>query len=340
MRNTPATIKDIAKQLNISVATVSRALRNLPVVNDLTRKEVHRLALELDYQPNAIARSLLSNRTTIVGVVVPDIATPFFSAAISGIQQEIRAWGYNSMICQSDECYTHEQTHIQNLVANRVEGLIISISRETCSDAFYRSLHNKGVPLVFFDRVCEGIDTSRVVVDDYEGAFHAVEHLIEAGLTKIAHMAGHKDLLISKSRKQGYLDALHKYNLPVKPEWIVPCGIIKENVVEATNYLLGLSDRPHAIFMWTDQVAIQAMLVLKEKGIRIPQDVAVVGFGNEPITAVIEPGLTTVDQFPMEMGRLAAQLLLQQIVNGAEHCLPKTKLIKSELIIRQSSCVK
>lgn len=342
MKGSQATIKDIARQLNISVATVSRALRNLPDVSPQTRKSVLDIAQKLDYQPNSIALSLLKKKTNVVGIVVPDIAVPFFASAISGIQEVLFKSGYHLMICQSNECYQTEITNVQALLASRVEGLIMSLSKETIDHEIFRSLFKKGTPIVFFDRVCEDIDTYKVVVDDYQGAFMAVEHLISVGCRRIAHLAGQPTLSISRNRLNGYLDALKKHNLPIDPELIMYSGFIKENVIVATRQLVNMPCRPDGIFMVTDPVAIQAMVVIKEIGLRIPEDIAVVGFGNEIFTSIFEPSLTTVAQYPNEMGKAAAQLFLNQLKNFSnKHTFaPTTQVIKTKLIIRNSTARK
>lgn len=335
MKSGQVTIKDLAKHLNISIATVSRALRNLPDVSPQTKKSVLELASQLDYQPNSIAQSLVKSRSQVIGVIIPDIATHFFSSSISGIQEVVSPANYSVMICQSNEKYETETKNIQALVSRRVDGLIISVSRETKDNNHIRQIHEKGIPLVLFDRVCEDLDVSKVVTDDYKGSFLAVEYLIKNGYRRIAYIAGPQNLILGKERLRGYLDALKKYTLPVEEDLIVYSDFIPEKVRSETKKLLDLPVIPEVIFTSNDLVAIEVVCIIKERGLKIPQDISVVGFGNEPITPLIDPPLTTVVQYPLEMGKIAAKVLLCQIENPSLH-KPEIKVIKPDLAVRQS----
>lgn len=337
MNREQITIKDLAKRMNISAATVSRALRNLPEVNAQTRRAVRDLANELDYQPNYMAQSLVKSKSNFIGIIIPNINTVFFSSAVIGIQEILTRAGYYTMICQSGERYETEIANVRNLVSSKMAGLIISLSGETKDFSYYKSLQKKGVPMVFFDRVCEEMEACKVVVNDYEGAFNAVSHLIQTGRRRIAHLSGNKVLSISRNRMEGYLDALKQHNIEVDPNLIIHCGFQKEHIEAATRKLIHMSQRPDAILVINDPVAIQVMMELKQQGIRIPEDVAVVGFGNEPISTVIQPALTTIDQNPVELGRIAARLFLQQLENPELISKPQTKVLKTELIIRGST---
>jgi DNA-binding LacI/PurR family transcriptional regulator len=337
MKPEQVTIKDLARRMNISAATVSRALRNLPEVNAQTRRAVRELAHELDYQPNYIAQSLVRSKSNFIGIVIPNLDTVFFSSAVVGIQEVLSRAGYYTMICHSGERYETEMANVRNLVSSKVDGLIISLSGETKDFSHFRALQKKGIPLVFFDRVCEDMDVCKVVVNDYEGAFTATQHLIQTGRRRIAHLSGNKLLSISKNRLEGYIDALKAHDLEVDPELIIHCGFNKEHIVAATLRLLQMPNRPTAIVVINDPVAIQVMLVLKEQGIRIPEEIAIIGFGNEPVSTIIDPGLTTVDQNPQELGRVAAQLFLQQLENRDINTKPETKVLKTHLIVRGSS---
>jgi DNA-binding LacI/PurR family transcriptional regulator len=337
MKPEQITIKYLAKRMNMSASTVSRALRNLPEVNTETRRAIRELAKQLDYHPNYMAQSLVKSKSNFIGIVVPDISAVFFSSAVVGIQEVVTSAGYHTMICSSGERYETEIANVRNLVSSKVEGLIVSLSSETKDHSHFRQLQKKGIPMVFFDRVSEEIDVSKVVVDDYEGAFNAVTHLIEAGCRRIAHLSGNRALSISKNRMKGYMDALQAHNIPVDENLIIHCGFNKEHIICATKRLMQLPNPPDAIFVIIDPVAIQAMLVLKEMGYRIPEDVAIVGFGNEPVSSIIEPSLTTVDQNSIELGRIAAHLFLQQLEGKSTSFKPQTKVLKTQLIIRNSS---
>ena len=337
MRNRPITIKDIARKLNISVSTVSRALRGSADINQETKKAVIELAAELDYQPNSIALSLVKSKTNIIGVIIPDIAIPFFASAISGIQEVASEAGYNIMICQSSESEQIEKNNTQALMSSRVAGLIVSVSSQTQNFDHFTSLHRKGVPLVFFDRVIEDLDVNKVIVDDYDGAFKAVEHLIEQGCKRIAHLAGPENLRITNNRKNGYLDALKKHNMPVDMSLVTHVDFSRDRAMAATHQLLNLPDRPDAIFTISDRVAIGAILAIKEIGLRIPDDIAVVGFGNEATSAILDPALTTVKQHPYDMGKIAAQLFLDQVKDDSDNYQPQVKVLNTELIVNKSS---
>jgi LacI family transcriptional regulator/LacI family repressor for deo operon, udp, cdd, tsx, nupC, and nupG len=337
MKKHQVTIIDIARELNISKSTVSRALHGHQDINEQTKKKVLELASKLDYQPNLLATSLVMSKSYTVGMVVPEFLTPFFPSVIMGAQEVMSKAGYNVMICQSNESYEMEVANTKALLASRVDGILASVTRETRNFDHFQALHRKGIPLVFFNRVCEELDVSKVVVDDYEGAFVAVEHLIVTGRKRIAHLAGPDSLIISRSRLKGYIDALQKYGLPVEDELIIPYDLTPEKATIYVKHLLDLPNPPDALFAINDPTAIAAMLVIKDKGWRIPQDIAVVGFSNDPSSALIEPGLTTVAQPVFDIGREAARLFLEQTDMDPENYQPQTRVLPTKLIVRGSS---
>lgn len=336
MKKGQVTIRDIALKLDISISTVSRALRGMDEVKPETKKAVMEMAQKMNYEPNLIAQSLRSNRTNTLGIIVPDLVPHFFAANISGMQELAARRNYNVMICQSNESYETEVKNIHTLVSSRVDGLILSLSRETKVYDHLHTLYARGIPLVFFDRVCEEIDTTKVIVDDHDGAYKGTEHLIQEGCRRIAHLSGPEKLAISKNRLKGYLDALRDNNIEVDQELIRHSTLSEEDVVKQVNELLALPNPPDAIFAINDPAAIQAMLVLKEKGIKIPDEVAVIGFTNEPASALIEPSLTTLAQPTYQMGQIAAKHVLEQIKNGDTYT-PQTIILKTQLIVRNSS---
>ncbi len=333
------TIVDIARELGISKSTVSRALRNQSDIHPGTRKAVMDLAQQLDYQPNLLAYGLVKSRTNTVGMIVPEFHHYFFPEVIIGAQEVLQAAGYNLMICQSSESYQTEVANVKALMASRVDGLIVSMTSQTNNVDHFKALENKGVPLIFFNRICPELETHRVVVDDYEGAFRAVTHLLEQGYRRIAHIAGPASLLISRLRQQGYTDALMAYGLEPEPELVITYDLTDEKARIYAKHLLDLPEPPDAIFAVNDPTAIQVILIAKAKGVRIPEDLAVVGFSNDPISAIIEPGLTTVSQPVGEMGRMAARLFLETARLG-EQTIPRTETLSTELIIRGSSVKK
>lgn len=334
MKDPQATIRDIALKLNVSISTVSRAIRGVPEVNPETRKAVLEMAARLNYEPNRVAQSLRIKKTNTLGIIVPEIAMHFFSSAISGMQEYAAQHGYSIMICQSMESLEIEKSNIHMLVSNRVDGLLISLSSETKNVEHLQQLIQKRIPIILFDRVHEDIPVSKVVVDDYDGAFKAVDYLIKTGCKRIAHIGGPLSLYISSQRKKGYLDALAKNNIPVDEALIVHCDNLQVDSIEATRKIL--KQKPDALFCMNDPIAILAMQVLKEEGIKIPQEISVVGFTNEPVSSFIEPSLTTVAQPSHEMGMTAAKLLIDQM-ESEEPFIPITKVIDTQLIIRNST---
>ncbi|WP_026135505.1 LacI family DNA-binding transcriptional regulator [Nafulsella turpanensis] len=336
MKKEPTTLRDIAINLGVSISTVSRALSGAPEVNDQTKEAVLKAAKKLNYEPNHVAQSLRSNKTKTIGIIVPNLISHFFSATISGIQNMAAEKGYNVMICQSNESFATEVSNVQMMMSHRVDGLLISLSKETETYDHLHPILNRGIPLVFFDRVCEELNTSRVMVDDHDGAFKATEHLIETGCRRIAHISGPEQLSISKNRRQGYLDALQKHNIPVREELILHSSFKEEDVAVHTHTLLDLPNPPDAIFAVNDLVAVQAMLVIKERGMKIPEDIAMVGFTNTPVSAFIEPSLTTVAQPAYQIGHISAKHILEQI-NHPQDFIPQSIVLKTELIVRNSS---
>lgn len=336
MKKGQVTIRDIALKLNISISTVSRALRGAPEINKETRKNVISMAEKLNYEPNQIAQSLRTQKTHTLGIIVPDLVTHFFSSNISGIQEVATKEGYNIMICQSNESYETEVRNIHTLVASRVDGLLISLSRETTNFNHLKALQDKGIPLVFFDRVSDEMNSSKVTVDDDDAAFKATEHLIEMGCKRIAHLSGPEKLSICKNRLQGYKKALSKYGIQPAMELIRHSSLSEEDITAHVNAFLDLAQPPDAIFAINDPVAIKVMLILKERGVKIPEDIALVGFTNEPVSALIEPSLTTMAQPAYQMGQIAAREILAQI-NRSEEFIPQSVILKTELIVRNSS---
>lgn len=330
------TIVDIAKALNISKSTVSRALHEHGDINPGTKAAVLEMARQLDYQPNLLAKSLVKSKSNTIGIIVPEFLTYFFPTIIMGAQQVAAEAGYNVIICQSQESYKTEVANAHVLLANRVDGVLISMTRETKKFDHFKAFEKHGIPVVFFNRVCDEMDTSKVLVNDYEGALKAVEHLIKNGYKNIAHIGGPPALLITHNRLRGYKDALAKYKLPFKKELVVHCNLSKKDAITCAEQLLDLKNPPDAVFCVNDPVAIQLMLVAKKRKIKIPSDLGIVGFSNEPSGEVIEPALTTVQQPVADIGRSAAGILLEAIKKG-EAYIPEKKSLKTTLIVRESS---
>lgn len=331
------TIRDIALKLNISISTVSRALRGMADVNPETKKMVLEMARQLNYEPNLIAQSLRSNRTNTIGIIVPDVEVHFFSSIVSGIQEVASEVNYNVLFCQSNESYQTEINNLKTLIASRVDGLLISLSRETRDVEHLLRVQQKNIPLVLFDRISDEIDTSKVNVSDMDGAYKAVKYLIDTGCKRIAYLAGPKNLAISNKRMDGYFKALRNAGIAPEENLIVHCDSLKDDAGHATAQLLTLEPKPDAIFCINDPVALQAMQVVKQHNLKIPEEISIVGFTDDPISALIEPSLTTVAQPSHEMGKCAAKLLIDQIkgYNGT----PRTVTLDTKLVLRNTTRV-
>jgi LacI family transcriptional regulator len=337
MKSGQVTIKDIAQRLKISAATVSRALKDHPDISKGTKKAVLALANELDYQPNSIALSLRQQKTHMIGVIVPEIVHFFFSSVISGIEDVAYSAGYHVMICQSNEQYEREVVNTQALLANRVDGILVSVSKSSKQFDHFQTAVKKGVPLVFFDRVCTEIEVDRVVVEDYQGAYQAVEHLIRAGCKRIAHLAGPETLLISQQRLNGYLDALRNHGMEPDTSLIVIADDYEDGH-RATMELLKRKNRPDALFTVNDNAAVGALKAVKQKGLQVPDDIAIIGFSDDPkVTNLVDPPLSSIRQPAFEIGQEAARLLIAQIEHKGEKRAFETKVLKTNLHAREST---
>lgn len=336
MKNAQATIRDLALKLNTSISTVSRALHGHQDIKPETKKAVLDMAKKLHYEPNRVAQSLRIKKTNTMGVIVPEIVMHFFSSSLSGMQEYAAKHGYSMMVCQSMESFRTEKSNIHTLVSNRVDGLLISLSSDTKHFDHLQQLMDKEIPIVLFDRVCDELNVSKVVVDDHKASFVAVDYLVKTGCKRIAYLGGPQHLYISQQRQEGYLEALQKNNISPSEEWIIHCSDLHTDPIAATEQLLNLPEMPDAIFCMNDPIAILAMQVLKEKQIKIPDEISMIGFTNEPVANFIEPSLTTVSQPSYEMGRIAAKLFIDQVENP-DSFKPVTRVLPTEFIIRNST---
>jgi LacI family transcriptional regulator len=332
------TISDIARELNITPSTVSRALNDHPRISEETKQLVKAAAERGNYQVNGVASALRSGRTYTLGVIVPTADRSFFSSIVRGIEMEANLAGYNVMICQSNDNYEAELLDVKALLRAQVDGIALSISKQTVDVQHLKDLKKRGVPLVLFDRVIQNADISTVTINDYEAGYKATEHLIEQGCRRIATFASENlNLEIYRERLRGYKAALVAHQLPVNEAYIHLNNLRLEGGRAGAAALWALPEPPDAIFCASDYSALGAMQFLKEKGIKIPKEVALVGFANESFTAFIEPALTTVHQQPVEMGERIAQLFLEQMESTTEPFTAKNITLNAELIIRQSS---
>ena len=329
------TIKDIAKQLQISVSTVSRALRDAHDVSRETKDKVLKIASQLNYKPNYNAIGLAKRSTHNIGIILPFITNYYFSTVITGIQEVAYSKGFNIILFVTNDSPERELAILQNLSVSGLDGLLVCISSDSDSCNHFQVVMDEGTPVVFFDRVPTNINTSKVMQDDFNGAFEAVEHLIKKGYKKIAHIAGPKGLLFTERRLQGYLSALKKFNLPVCEEYIIHSGFSQESGEADTYELLNCSERPDAIFAINDRKAVGAMLALKNKKIQIGKEIGVVGFTNDLISALISPSLTTIAEPAFDIGKESCELLLKHIKK--KNFIPEEKILPGRLIVRESS---
>ena len=329
------TIKDIAKALNLSTSTVSRALRDSYEINPETKRLVLEYAEKLNYRPNPIALSLKENRSRSIGIIVPEIANHFFSQAINGIEAIAYNRGYHVIIFQSHESYEREVVNVQHIITRRVDGLLISLSGNTTDVSHLKELSENGLPIVLFDRITDEIDTHKVVADNYDGTFKAVEHLILRGRKRIALIVSPSCLSITQERLAGYKAALEKHNLPVDTNLIRYCGFGANEADETVDQLLQF--KPDAFFIGSDRLALGCLASLKERQIDIPKDIALLGFTNLKVAHLLSPALSVVTQPAFEMGHTAADLLLDLIEKKHRSMPFQTVKLSTELIIRESS---
>ncbi len=307
------TIKDIAHALNVSIATVSRALSNQWDVSEQTRQKVLAKAQELHYKPNLVAKRLSTQRTNLIGLVVPELENSFFPRIIMGLQPILEENGYQLLITQSNESVITEEKNLRMLENNRVDGIILSVTREGADKTLYNEIIHAGIPIVFFNRVCWDIEAPKVVINDYHMACLAVEHLIQQGFKRIAHLAGPSQLNITEQRKQGYIDTLIKYGMPIRQDYIISAGILQDKGYSAMQQLLQAQPLPDAVFCVNDPIAIGAMKAIKDAHLSIPKDIALVGYSESRSASLVEPNLTSVAQPLMEIGQTVAQLILEKV---------------------------
>lgn len=337
MRKERSTIHDIAKKLDITASTVSRALRDHPRISDATKKAVLKTAQKLNYQPNHIAAALRNGKSKIIGIIVPTADRSFFASVVRGIEEIANTSQYNVMICQSYDDYEKEVATIEALLNARVDGIIVSHAKGTENFEHFNKVRQRNIPLILFDRSNEDLEVSNIILDDYHGAYKAVTHLIQQGCNRIAHLTGIKKISIYRERLRGYREALQDNNLPYNESLVLGCNMQLEDGRECMKKLLALPQRPDAVFSSSDYSAMGALQTLKENQIRVPDEIALVGFGNEPFTWFSEPQLSTVDQRSKEMGNAAAEIFLEQINSRNKVFIPKKTVLKPELIIRSSS---
>lgn len=328
-------LKTIANRLGLSISTVSRALRNHPDIREETKKAVVQLAEELEYEPNHLAFQLLKRKSNAIGVIVPKISYPLYAEAISGMEAVAESEGYQLLICQSNEDYLKEIKQINSLIASRVSGIILSVSAHTTQYDHLKKIQSKNIPFVLFNRDCEQITCSKVLIDNHKAAFEAVRHLLEMGKQRIAFLGGPLHLQISQRREQGYRDALTDAGHLLDEALIHRVEFSKEAIIHTISQLLNSSEPPDALLTYSDQIAQRALVMARQLGFRIPQDLALIGFNDEPVDELLEPSLSSVRQPAYEMGAEAARLIFKEL-NNAKFAYEKI-ILESRLMHREST---
>lgn len=332
----PKTMKDIARDLGVSISTVSRALKDSPSISSVQKERIQQYAREYNFCPNMIGEALRYSRVKpmkVIGVILPEMVHYFFMSVLSGIEEEARSRGYSVMVAQSNERYDREVDICNDFYKNKVCGIIVSQAKDTKQYDHFQKLMANGIPLVFYDRICTGINCSRVVVDDYMGAYTAVSHLIESGCRRIAFYGSPMNMEISKNRYNGYHDALVKYGLKENPDWVRQC----DNRTEAeavTPPILSRKPHPDAFFAINDDTAIGILYTAKHMGFRVPDDISICGFTNGDRSKACDPLLTTVDQRGTSVGKKAAEILIGLV----EGTLPMGKTVHG--MVRTSQVIR
>jgi LacI family transcriptional regulator len=337
-RKQQTSIRDLAQQLNLSISTVSRALADHKDISESTKQRVRQLAQELSYRPNQLAAALRKGHSKTLGVIVPHIKGYFFPAVMNGIEKVATREGFNVMMCQSNEDLRREQRNIETFLDAQVEGILMSVSATTHPETqHFEQVRRQGIPLVFFDRVPELPQSMAVVLDDFQGAYQAVSHLIAQGCKRIAHLAGPQHLNTSRNRCLGYLEALRAHGIAHDEQWIYSLPTLTHEAGRlGMQHLLACDDQLDGVFAAYAIPTVGAVEVLREQSLRVPQDMAIACFSNDPFTAMTQPQLTVIDQRPEQMGETAVRLFLQLLKRGPVYSPPHL-ILKPELIIRTSS---
>lgn len=331
------TIYDIASKLNLSPATISRALQDHPAVNKQTKKKIFDMAEKIGYRTNHFARNLRSQKTNTIGVIVPRLNSHFMSSVIAGVENHVNKEGYNLIISQSSEIASKEAANARTMFDNRVDGLLVSLAYDTTDLSHFECFSKKNIPIIFFDRVAEFGTSTSIVINNQKAAFDITRHLIGKGCRRIVHITALSVQNVYADRLQGYKQALEANDIPFNEEYILTGNMSFEAGKRAAETILLMNPRPDAVFVANDNCAVGCMLTLKEAGVRIPEDMAVAGFNNDPVSQVIEPNLTTINYPGYEMGEVAARQLIHHLKSGQPVQTTNSVILRSELIVRAST---
>lgn len=332
-----ATIHDIARALNVTASTVSRALNNNPRISEETKKAVLKVAKKLHYQPNHIAAALRNGKSNIIGIIVPNVDRASFSSVVRGIEEIANKARYNVMVAQTYDDYDKEVATVNALLNARVDGIIASHSKSTEDFSHFAKVKERGIPLILFDRSNDQLKVSQVLIDDYLGAYRATEHLIQQGSKRIAHFTSTLKISIFLERFRGYKDALTANGLKFDPTLVVESNLQLEDGRNSMIKLLASRQLPDAVFSASAFGIMGALQICNERGIKVPHDIALVGFSNEPFTSFTEPAITSVEQYSMRIGNAAAQIFLKEVSVGSKGFVAQKVVLTPDLVVRQSS---
>ena len=333
----PVSMADLARELGVSMTTISRALSDHHSIGPATKQAVLKLAKKLNYQPNHLAAALRKGKSKLLGVMVPYIEGRFFASVVHGIETAASRAGFSIIMCQSNEDVAQERKNIDTLLRAQVAGILVSISRSTTDFHHFEKVRKHKVPLVFFDRILEGDNVNAVLLNDREGAYQATRHLLEQGCHRVAHMGGPLHLNIYKNRRQGYLDALQERGIVPDDRLILYSNLTVETGRESMAQFLDLPEPPDAVFAAGDSALLGALQLLKSRGLRVPEDVALAGFSNEALTTATEPQLTSVDQRCEEMGQAAFRLFTELVEAEGAPFAHRQVVLQPQLFVRPSS---
>ena len=337
MRNKEITIYDLAQKLNISAATVSRGLSDHPAINKETKKKIFDLATELGYRSNKFASNLRKQHTHTIGVIVPRLNSLFMSSVLSGIEKIVNNAGYNLIIAQSFEQEAKERTNTTTMFNSRVDGLIVSLSSDTKDYSHFDTFIKKNIPIVFFDRIAKEIDATKVLIDNFKAGYQATSHLLDQGCKEIMHITGNITRNVYKDRFEGYRKALEERQLDYDPSLFFSNDLSEQAVQDTINEVLKRKKLPDGLFITNDSAAAYALTILKQAGLKVPKDIAIVGFNNDLISQVTEPAITTINYPGNEMGETIARIILNRLDEDGDSSFTSTVTLNSDLVIRASS---
>ena len=338
MRNKKkTTIKDIANVLGLTPSAVSKALNDHPRISEKTKVSVQQVARNLSYEPNHLASALRKGKSNLVGVIIPRANSTFFSAVLQSIESVLNKKGYNIIVSQSYESYDKECKNIDSLLFTQVDGIIASLANETKDFSHYKKIKRKGVPLVLFDRGDDEIGVDYIGIDDYKSSHMIVDHLVSQNCKRIAHIAGYSHTRIYQNRIQGYKDALASHQLPSDDLLLVESNLSIEDGRAIMEQFLAHDEIPDAVYAASDYAALGALQVLQERNLKVPEDIAIVGFSNEPFTSLVTPSITSVNQHSEEIGRLTAEAFLRRIEETNTVPVLNKTILNPELVVRSSS---